>query len=154
MAALTIVDGGGYAEVAVTDAALVAALPDGYRPEDLALAAATPSNSTTALVFDEVARIRGGETVLVHAAAGGVGSQLGQAARLLGAAAVVGSVGSAAKIDAVRAFGYDEVIVRDQLADRVAALTDGAGFDVIVDPVGGPTRRASLDALASGDGWW
>ncbi|NUR84797.1 MAG: zinc-binding dehydrogenase, partial [Nonomuraea sp.] len=62
-----------------------------------------------------------------------------QAARLLGAGRVVGTVGSAAKIEAARAFGYDEVVLRDQRQ---------SGFDVVVDPVGGPSRRASLDALA------
>jgi NADPH2:quinone reductase len=90
VAALTIVDGGGYAEVAVTDADLVAPLPH-EASEHLARLAGAPSNSTTALlVFDEVARLREGESVMVHAAAGGVGSQLGQAARLLGASRVVG----------------------------------------------------------------
>ncbi|MCO5999741.1 quinone oxidoreductase family protein [Actinoallomurus rhizosphaericola] len=140
VAALTIVDSGGYAEVVVTSADLVAPL-DGL---DLGLdvAAALPSNSTTAfLVLDRVARIEPGQSVLVHAAAGGVGSQLGQAARLLGAGRVVGTVGGPAKIEAARGFGYDEVILRDRLA--------GAGeFDIVVDMVGGPARRAGLDRLA------
>ncbi|WP_227979548.1 quinone oxidoreductase family protein [Nocardia spumae] len=137
--ALTIVDGGGYAEVVVTDADLVAPL-DGL---DLSLetAAALPSNSTTAfLVLDRVARIEPGESVLVHAAAGGVGSQLGQAAHLLGAGRVVGTVGSPAKIEAARSFGYDEVILREN-------LSDAGEFDIVVDMVGGPARRASLDLL-------
>ncbi|MFG2006104.1 zinc-binding alcohol dehydrogenase family protein [Spirillospora sp. NPDC048911] len=140
VAALTIVDSGGYAEVVVTSADLVAPL-DG-RALGLDVAAAVPSNSTTAfLVLDRVARIEPGESVLVHAAAGGVGSQLGQAARLLGAARVVGTVGSPAKVEAAKSFGYDEVILRDDFA--------GAGdFDIVVDMVGGPARRASLDALA------
>ncbi|GAA0321048.1 zinc-binding dehydrogenase [Actinoallomurus spadix] len=140
VAALTIVDSGGYAEVVVTSADLVAPL-DGL---DLGLdvAAALPSNSTTAfLVLDRVARIEPGQSVLVHAAAGGVGSQLGQAARLLGAGRVVGTVGDQAKIETARNFGYDEVIVRDRLAEA-------GEFDVVVDMVGGPTRRASLDRLA------
>ncbi|MFC8131870.1 zinc-binding alcohol dehydrogenase family protein [Streptomyces sp. NPDC057302] len=140
VAALTIVDSGGYAEVVTTSADLVAPL-DGY---DLSLetAAALPSNSTTAfLVLDRVARIEPGESVLVHAAAGGVGSQLGQAAQQLGAGRVVGTVGSAAKIETARAFGYDEVVLRDSLADA-------GEFDVVVDMVGGPARRSSLDLLA------
>lgn len=140
VAALTIVDSGGYAEVVVTSADLVAPL-DGL---DLGLdvAAALPSNSTTAfLVLDRVARIEPGQSVLVHAAAGGVGSQLGQAARLLGAGRVVGTVGSQAKIETARGFGYDEVILRDRLAEA-------GEFDIVVDMVGGPTRRASLDRLA------
>ncbi|MEV5827669.1 zinc-binding dehydrogenase [Spirillospora sp. NPDC052242] len=138
VAALTIVDGGGYAEVAVTSADLVVPL-DGLA---LDVAAALPSNSTTAfLVLDRVARIEPGESVLVHAAAGGVGSQLGQAARLLGAGRVAGTVGAEAKIETARGFGYDEVLLRDRAA--------GAGpFDVVVDMVGGPARRASLDLLA------
>ncbi|MEV4566922.1 zinc-binding dehydrogenase [Nonomuraea sp. NPDC049419] len=138
VAALTIVDGGGYAEVAVTAADLVAPL-DGLGLE-LDVAAALPSNSTTAfLVLDRVARIEPGESVLVHAAAGGVGSQLGQAARLLGAGRVVGTVGGPAKVEAARAFGYDEVVLRAAASGR---------FDVVVDMVGGATRRDSLDLLA------
>ncbi|WP_370354009.1 zinc-binding alcohol dehydrogenase family protein [Catenulispora sp. EB89] len=147
VAALTIVDSGGYAEVAVTAADLVAPLAEDADPNsppavDLATAAALPSNSTTAfLVLDQVARLAPGESVLVHAAAGGVGSQLGQVARLLGAGRVVGTVGSAAKVEVARGFGYHEVILRDDVA--------GAGqFDVVVDMVGGPARRASLDRLA------
>ncbi|GAA4614918.1 zinc-binding dehydrogenase [Actinoallomurus liliacearum] len=140
VAALTIVDSGGYAEVAVTSADLVAPLDD--LGLGLDVAAALPSNSTTAfLVLDRVARIEPGQSVLVHAAAGGVGSQLGQAARLLGAGRVVGTVGSEAKIETARNFGYDEVILRDRIAEA-------GEFDIIVDMVGGPARRASLDRLA------
>ncbi|MFE0135621.1 zinc-binding alcohol dehydrogenase family protein [Streptomyces sp. NPDC059037] len=140
VAALTIVDGGGYGEVVTTAAELVAPLDGSGLGLDVA--AVLPSNSTTAfLVLERVARLQRGESVLVHAAAGGVGSQLGQVARLLGAGRVVGTVGSAAKIDVAKGFGYDEVILRDELA--------GAGeFDIVVDMVGGPARRAGLDALA------
>ncbi|MFK0293898.1 zinc-binding alcohol dehydrogenase family protein [Streptomyces sp. NPDC090442] len=146
--ALTMTMGGGYGEVAVTDARLVAPLPD---DADLALLAAVPSNSTTAwLVLGEVARLREGERVLVHAAAGGVGSQLGQVAKLLGAGQVVGTVGSPEKLEKAAAFGYDKVVLRDELTDSVEELTGGSGFDVAVDPVGGGARRASLDALARG----
>ncbi|MGW4556622.1 quinone oxidoreductase family protein [Streptomyces sp. NPDC004365] len=140
VAALTIVDSGGYAEVVVTSADLVAPL-DG-QGIGMDVAAALPSNGTTAfLVLDRVARIEPGESVLVHAAAGGVGSQLGQAARLLGAGRVVGTVGSAAKIKTARSFGYDEVILRDQ-------IDDAGDFDIVVDMVGGPVRHTSLDRLA------
>jgi NADPH2:quinone reductase len=140
VAALTIVDGGGYAQVVVTAADLVAPL-DGLGV-GMGVAAALPSNSTTAfLVLDRVARVEPGESVLVHAAAGGVGSQLGQAARLLGAGRVVGTVGGEAKIGIARGFGYDEVILREELADA-------GEFDIVVDMVGGPARRASLDRLA------
>ena len=161
VAALTVVDSGGYAEVVVTDAELVAPLDEPVVGGGLAVvasdgpgpsaqvAAAVPSNSTTAFfALDRVARIEPGESVLVHAAAGGLGGQVGQAARLLGAGRVVGTVGSAAKAPVARRFGFDEVVLRDELPSRVAALTGGAGFDIAVDMVGGPARRASLEALA------
>lgn len=70
-----------------------------------------------------------------------LGSLLGQVAKLLGAGRVVGTVGSAAKVEAARGFGYDEVILREDLA------TAGE-FDVVVDMVGGPARQGSLDRLA------
>jgi len=148
VAALTIVAGGGCAEVVVTDALLVAELaPDA----DLAVAAVLPSNSASAIfVLERVARMLAGETVLVHAAAGGVGRQLGQVARMLGAGMVVGAVGSARRVATARAFGYDEVVVRDQLTREVARLTGGAGFDIVVDPIGGDTRRLSFDVLGNG----
>ncbi|MFF6852602.1 zinc-binding dehydrogenase [Streptomyces antimycoticus] len=80
-------------------------------------------------------------SVLVHAAAGGVDSQLGRRP-VCWAGRVVGTVGSAARIDTAKGFGYDEVILRDRLADA-------GQFDIVVDMVGGPARRASLDRLAS-----
>jgi NADPH2:quinone reductase len=139
---------GGYAEVAVTDARLIAPLPEDIGDEQLGRMAGVPSNTTTALViFAEVARLREGERVRVHGAAGGVGSQVGQAAKLLGASYVVGTVGRAAKLDAARGFGYDEVILRDDVDNLLA---EQGSFDVIVDPVGGAMRRRSLDALALG----
>ncbi|MET7331781.1 zinc-binding dehydrogenase [Nonomuraea sp. NPDC005650] len=137
VAALTIVDSGGYAEVVTTSAELVAPLDGSGLGLDVA--AAIPSNSTTAfLVLDRVARIAPGESVLAHAAAGGVGSQLGQAARLLGAGRVVGAVGRTSKIEVAKSFGYQEVVLRDQ---------HPSGFDIVVDMVGGTARRTSLDAL-------
>ncbi|MFJ2346734.1 zinc-binding dehydrogenase [Streptomyces antimycoticus] len=81
-------------------------------------------------------------SVLVHAAAGGgVDSQLGRRP-VCWAGRVVGTVGSAARIDTAKGFGYDEVILRDRLADA-------GEFDIVVDMVGGPARRASLDRLTS-----
>lgn len=143
VAALTINRGGGYGQVAVTDAGLVAPLPPGLNP---ALASAVPSNSTTALIaLERVARLRPGEHVLVHAAAGGLGSQFGQLARLLGASRVVGVVGAEAKRRAALDLGYDEVWLRDELGGRELAQ-----FDVIADPVSGPGRIASLPLLRLG----
>ena len=141
--ALTINGGGGYGQVAVTNANLVAPLPPGMDP---VLAAAVPSNTTTALLaLEHIARLQPGEHVLVHAAAGGLGSQFGQIARLLGASRLVGVVGSEGKRRAALDLGYDEVWLRTELGD-----VSGQQFDVVVDPVAGPARQKSLDLLRLG----
>ncbi|HEY2225803.1 NADPH:quinone oxidoreductase family protein [Actinomycetospora sp.] len=96
-------------------------------------------------------RLRAGETLLVHAAAGGVGAaavQLGVAA----GARVIATVGSTDKAEVARRLGADEVIVLDSGADAlipaVKELTDGRGADVVYDPVGGDTFDASRRVIA------
>jgi NADPH:quinone reductase len=141
VAALAVVKSGAYAEQVVVDARLVVPLRGSN--SDLRTSAAIPSNSTSAmLILERVARLTAGERVLVHAAAGGVGSQLGQVARSLEAGCVVGTVGSEEKLAVARGFGYDDVILRTSLG------ADARKFDVVVDPVGGSMRRASYEALA------
>ncbi|AKK09475.1 zinc-binding dehydrogenase [Corynebacterium testudinoris] len=143
VAALTINGGGGYGQVAVTQAGLVAPLPAGMDP---ALASVVPSNTTTALIaLERIAHLQPGEHVLVHAAAGGLGSQFGQVARVLGAARVVGVVGSEAKRQAALDLGYDEVWLRAELDSA-----EPGQFDVIADPVSGPGRQTSLGLLRLG----
>ncbi|SDU78686.1 quinone oxidoreductase family protein [Jiangella alkaliphila] len=138
--ALTTVAGGGYAELVVVDARLVAPVPEGF---SLDVAAGIPVNTTTAVMaLGTVAHLAGGESVLVHAAAGGVGGQLGQVARLRGARRVVGTVGRIDKVPEAMKHGFHDVVVRDDLTET--------GFDVVVDSIGGPTRRASLDATGAG----
>ena len=95
------------------------------------------------------ARIAPGDTVLVHAAAGGVGGVAAQLARALGASEVYGTVSTLEKAEyARRSFGYDEVFVREGFPEAVLAATSGRGVDIVLDPVGGPTRLASLEVLA------
>lgn len=143
VAALTINGGGAYGQVAVTNAHLVAPLPEGL---DIAAAAAVPSNTTTALIaLERVARLAKGESVLVQAAAGGLGSQFGQVAKHLGADRVVGVVGSEEKRQAALDLGYDEVWLRDDLAQQPADQ-----FDVIADPVSGPARATCIALLRLG----
>ncbi|GAA0711071.1 NADPH:quinone oxidoreductase family protein [Dactylosporangium roseum] len=95
------------------------------------------------------ARIRPGETLLVHAAAGGVGSaavQLGKAA----GARVIGVVGGSAKAAIARTLGADVVVDRREqdFVDVVKAETGGRGADVVYDPVGGETYRRSTKCVA------
>lgn len=92
--------------------------------------------------------LREGETILVHAAAGGVGLILCQWAKSIGAR-VIGTVGSPEKVEIARAHGCDEVILSrtEDVAARVRALTRGVGVPVVYDGVGKATFTASLDAL-------
>ena len=148
VAALTIVKSGGYAEVVVTTAALTFPLDELPGSVGLVTAAAFPSNTTTAYsILSELARIEAGQTVLIHAAAGGVGSALGQVARTLGADNVIGTVGSAEKIDYARSLGYTHVLLRQNFAEQVHNVTAGKGVDIVVDPVGGSARTESLELL-------
>lgn len=151
VAGLSIINSGGYAEVVVVDARLVAPIPGNPGHAQLATYAATPSNSVTAfLIAEHVARLRREDSVLVHAAAGGFGSQLGQVGRLLGIEALVGTVGSAAKIEQALSFGYTAVVPRDNLHFHPESVVPEGGFDVVVDPVGGPHRTDGLEMLAPG----
>jgi NADPH:quinone reductase-like Zn-dependent oxidoreductase len=83
--------------------------------------------------------------VLIHAAAGGVGTMAAQYARLAGAGRITGIAGGPARAAYAASFGYDQVLTRDQFP----AALGGESFDVILDPVGGPTRTASLQLLAA-----
>jgi NADPH:quinone reductase len=92
--------------------------------------------------------VKAGHTVLVHAAAGGVGLLLGQWLKLLGAIAI-GTVGSAEKVDIAKANGYAHVIQTqtEDFTARVAEITEGRRCDVVYDSVGKDTWRGSLKCL-------
>ncbi|WP_433182363.1 quinone oxidoreductase family protein [Actinoallomurus sp. CA-150999] len=94
-------------------------------------------------LINTVTRVRPGESVLIHAAAGGVGTLAVQFAKNAGAAKITGVVGNGDQADYAAGFGYDQVLTRDRFPD---ALGDER-FDVILDPIGGATRRASLERL-------
>ncbi|MET9087032.1 zinc-binding dehydrogenase [Streptomyces sp. NPDC004237] len=141
-----LVDGGGYAEVVLAEAARVFPLPDGL---DLRTAATLPTVLPTAhALVHEVGRLRAGESVLVHGAAGGVGTAVGQLARAAGAGAVYGVASSDAKADYALKYGYDEVFRPDTFKTDVRRATGGRGVDLVLDPVGGDTLRRGLEALA------
>ncbi|MET9952918.1 zinc-binding dehydrogenase [Streptomyces sp. NPDC006339] len=144
--------GGAYAEVAVAEAATVFPLPAGI---DLRTAATLPTVLPTAqALVHAVGRLRRGETVLVHGAAGGVGTAVGRLAKAAGAGAVYGTVSSAAKAAYAREHGYDEVFAGDferdpgALEKAVRTVTGDRGVDLVLDPVGGETLKGSLASLA------
>ncbi|GEB30808.1 quinone oxidoreductase family protein [Brevibacillus parabrevis] len=139
---------GSYAEYVVADEALTFAIPDSISTET---AAACPVVSFTSYqLLAKVARLAEGETVLIHAAAGGIGTTAIQLAKLLGAGRVIGSVGSAAKAEVALAAGADHAICHDteDFVEKVRELTDGAGADVILDSISGRVSERSIECLA------
>ena len=103
---------------------------------------------TVQYLLRQTYKVQPGDNVLIHAAAGGVGLIASQWAKALGAR-VIGTVGSAAKVDIARRHGCDEVLVLGQgkLPEQVKALTGGEGVAVVYDAVGKDTFFDSLDCL-------
>lgn len=137
---------GSYCEERVLPAALVVKIPQAIGDE--AAAALLLKGMTAYYLLHQTFAVKRGHQLLVHAAAGGVGSLLVPWAKKLGAR-VIGTAGSEEKAWAARASGCDEVILyreRD-VAAEVRRLTGGAGVDVAYDSVGKDTFTASLDSL-------
>jgi NADPH:quinone reductase len=138
----------GYAEYAIAPAGLVAPLPDEV---DLRSAATVWIQGMTAYqALRDVCGLRPGEAVLVHAAAGGVGSWAVQLATLLGASVVVGTAGGQRKTEHARALGADVVIdyTNSGWAEAVLDATDGGGVDVALESVGGDVAEQTLRCMA------
>lgn len=137
---------GAYAEVRVIDAAKLVRLPDDI--DDRTAAAAMLKGMTAEYLLRRTHRVERGETILFHAAAGGVGLIACQWAKRLGAT-VIGTVGSEEKAALAREAGCDHVIVlsKEDVVARVKELTSGRGADVVYDGVGKDTFEKSLDCL-------
>lgn len=143
-----IVKSGGYAEYATADASALLPIP-----AELSFADATtlPVQGISALaLLRHAARLQSGDTVLVQAAAGGVGVFLVQLAQLLGAGQVIALVGSSAKAELVRQLGADLVVDYSQpgWSDAVRQATGGRGVDVVLESVSGEVGRESFGLLA------
>ncbi len=138
---------GGYAEVRLIPADRLVKLPDAISSEQAA--AMMLQGMTAEMLLRRVYSVKAGDTILVHAAAGGVGLILCQWAKALGAT-VIGTVGSDEKAELVRAHGCDHPIVytRQDFVAEVARITGGAKVPVVYDGVGRDTFMKSLDCLA------
>lgn len=138
---------GGYSEYRTIAETKLVALPDEVGFE--VAASLMLKGLTVSALVQNVFRVGPGHTLLVHAAAGGVGLLLCQWAKHLGAR-IIGTVGSDEKAALARNAGCDEIIHyrREDVAARVRALTDGQGVQVVYDAVGKDTYQASLDSLA------
>lgn len=95
-------------------------------------------------------RLADGETVLVHGAAGGIGTSTLRLAPAWGASRVIAVVSTEDKAEVARAAGATDVVLADGFKDAVKELTDGRGVDIVVDPVGGDRFTDSLRSLAPG----
>ncbi len=137
---------GTYAEYACVPADALILLP--AEIDNVTAAGMTLKGLTAQYLIRGAYPVQKGQTILVHAAAGGVGLLLCQWARLIGAR-VIGTVGSEAKAEVALAHGCDHIIQygREDVAARVRALTGGEGVPVVFDAVGKDTFEASLDSL-------
>lgn len=145
--AWAMVGGAGYATRAVVPADRAVPVPEGVSTE--AAAAVLLQGMTAHFLCESTYAVRGGDEVVVHAAAGGVGLLLTQMVARKGAR-VIATVSTDEKEALARGAGADEVVRYDKqdLVERVRALTDGRGVQVVYDGVGQGTFEAGLDCLA------
>lgn len=138
---------GAYAEVLMRPADRLVKIPAGV--DDRTAAAMMLKGLTAQYLLRRTYRVKKGDTILMHAAAGGVGQILCQWAKALGAT-VIGTVGSDEKVALAKKAGCKHVIVtsREKVSARVKEITKGAGVPVVYDGVGKDTFMDSLDCLA------
>ena len=139
---------GGYADYVPAEAVRAHVVPDQVSPEQ-ALAVAEPGALAYAIL--DVMGVRAGESVLVTAAAGRIGSLLVQAARAVGATVIAG-VGAETKREAARELGAATAVIyaAEEWVEQVRAATDGRGVDVVLDSVGGPVGEQAVEAVRDG----
>ena len=137
---------GAYADVRLMPAEFLIPLPEGV--SDRAASTLMMKGLTAQYLFRQVFPLKGGETILYHAAAGGVGLVACQWARAIGVT-MIGTVSTDEKAEVARANGCAHTIVtsREDIAKRVREITDGKGVPVVYDSVGKDTLMASLDSL-------
>lgn len=137
---------GAYADERLIAADRLVRVPDNM---DIRLAASIMLKGMTAYYLVNLTyQVKKGDTILIHAAAGGVGQIAGQWAKHLGAT-VIGTAGSQEKIDLALSLGYDHVINyrEDNFVEKVKEITGGKGLPVVYDSVGKDTFPASLEVL-------
>ena len=137
---------GAYSDVRLMPAAVLIKLPDGI--SDSTAATLMMKGMTAQYLFRQVFHLKGGETILYHAAAGGVGLIACQWARAMGVT-MIGTVSTDEKAALAKANGCTHTIItgREDIAQRVKEITGGKGVPVVFDSVGKDTLEASLNSL-------
>ncbi len=138
--------GGSYAEYVVANEQLVFKIPDNLSFKQ---AAAAPTVSILAyILIHEIGQVKETDTIVIHSAAGGVGSMLVQLAKLAGVKKIIGTVGNLIKEDYVKNLGADVVCTYETFVEKVLKLTSNLGANVIFDSVAGEVTSKSLECLA------
>ncbi len=141
-------NGGGYAQYAVAASYLAAVIPPTISAqESLALQV---QGLTAYLMLKNGAKLQAGETILIHAAAGGVGTLLVQIARQMGAGKIIATASNAEKLAVAKSLGADELInyTQSDWPQKVKEATGEKGVDLIIDSTGGEILRNSISCLA------
>lgn len=146
---MATVSHGGFAEFALARAIDLVALPDAV--DDVTAAGFAIAYGTAYGSLQWATELKAGETLVVHGAAGGVGLATVECGKALGAT-VIGTARGKERLEVVTAHGADHVIdtASEDIRERVKALTEGRGADVVFDPIGGDVFEASLRSTAWG----
>ena len=139
---------GAYSQERLYPADKLIKVPKDLPLDDVQLAGLVLKGMTAQYLLHRTHKVQPGDYVLIHAAAGGVGSVAGQLARAQGARLVLGTVGSKQKIASAESSGNDRVFLREGFVEATRSVTAGRGVDVILDAAGEPTRSQSLSLLA------
>ncbi|RKL66240.1 quinone oxidoreductase [Salipaludibacillus neizhouensis] len=138
--------GGSYAEYVIANEQLVFKIPDSLSFEQ---AAAMPTVSILSyILLHEIGQIQKSDSIVIHSAAGGVGSMLVQLAKLTGVQKIITTVGSKDKVNYVKKLGADVVCTYDTFTEEVLTQTDNKGANIIFDSVAGDVTSMSLHCLA------
>ena len=143
-----LTEGGGYAQYAVAASDQVVALPPGL--EAAQATALIVQGMTAYLLLKDAASIQPGQSVLVHAAAGGVGTLAIQIAQLLGAGRIIATASTEDKLTLARSLGADAGVnyTQEDWPQQVMTANGGQGVDIVLEMVGGAIFARSFDALA------
>lgn len=137
---------GSYSQYAVSNEKLTYAIP--HELDVQQAAAMTTVSILSYMLLHEIGQVKQQDTIIVHSAAGGVGSTLVQLAKLHNVHRIIGTVGDSSKSSFVKQLGADEVYTYVEFAQKTLAMTDGNGANVIFDSMAGEVTSESMKCLA------
>jgi NADPH:quinone reductase len=140
--------GGGYAQIAKASSGMAVPLPESV--DDVQMAALPTQGLTAYLMLTALTKLTKGESILVHGAAGGVGSMAVQIAKILGASTIVATAGTQEKREYTRTIGADFSVdyEKPDWPKAVLKYTDGRGVDVLLESIGGNIFEQNFECLA------